>query len=109
LRRERRIEVTKPVDPKTTTPGNCEPGIDRDLVSDGEKLGTQPVIGPLDILERYLLSLPEEKNSRMPGGYVHNNAKRIGYLPLKPNETDLFCGLPVKCSLVSPTTIAKLL
>jgi hypothetical protein len=87
LPRERRIEVTKPFGPKKTTPGNCEPGFDRDLVSDGEKLGTQPVIGPLDILERYLLSLPEEFFSRMPGGYVisrdtyhRNPMKRICFV-----------------------------
>jgi hypothetical protein len=57
----------------------------------------------LDILERYLLSLPEEKvftNARWVCRQpCHNNAKQVGYLP---NETDLFCGLPVKCSLVFP-------
>jgi hypothetical protein len=102
LRRERRIEVTKPFDPKKTTPGNCEPGFDRDLVSDGEKLGTQPVIGALDILERYLLSLPEEKTSHeCPLGMSSAVPQRCKADRL-PNETDLFCGLPVKCSLLFP-------
>jgi hypothetical protein len=97
LRRERRIEVTKTVWPqKKTTPGNCEPGIDRDLVSDGEKLGTRPVIGPFGY-PRTLSSIPARRKSFHECPMGMSSA-----VPLKPNETDLFCGLPVKCSLVFP-------
>jgi hypothetical protein len=96
----------KPFDPKKTTPGNCEPGIDRDLVSDGEKLGTQPVIGPLDILERFLLSLPEEKvftNARWVCRQpCHNNAKQIGSYHWNPMKRISFVVCPWNALSSSP-------
>jgi len=86
---------------KKPTPGNCEPGFDRDLVSDGEKLGNSACDWTIGY-PRTLSSIPARRESfhECPLGMSSAMPQHICKADRIPNETDLFCGLPVKCSLV---------